>query len=68
MSEPIWSVESYNAAIANSYYTVAINRVGTEVFPLEFTSADGKPAHKDLGPFFGSTFIAAPNGQRTPVR
>lgn len=32
-----------------------INRVGTESFPNEFTSADGKPAHKDFGPFYGSS-------------
>ena len=39
----MWGIEARNAAIANSYYTVAINRVGTETFPNEFTSADGKP-------------------------
>lgn len=67
LSEPLWSVEARNAAVANSYYTVAINRVGTETFPNEFTSGDQKPAHRDLGPFFGSTFVTAPNGCRTPV-
>lgn len=46
LSEPMWGIEARNAAIANSYFVVAINRVGTEVFPNEFTSADGKPAHK----------------------
>lgn len=29
LSEPIWPIEARNAAIANSYYTFAINRVGT---------------------------------------
>jgi hypothetical protein len=29
-----------------SYYVAAINRVGTEHFPREFTSGDGRPAHK----------------------
>jgi predicted amidohydrolase len=31
LSEPMWGVEARNAAIANSYYVAAINRVGTEV-------------------------------------
>lgn len=66
LSEPLWGVEARNAAIANSYYTVAINRVGTESFPNEFTSGDGKRAHQDFGPFYGSSYIAAPNGVRTP--
>lgn len=66
LSEPMWSIEARNAAIANSYYTVAINRVGTEHFPNEFTSGDGKPAHKSFGHFYGSSYIAAPDGSRTP--
>ena len=33
LSEPMWSIEARNAAIANSYFTCAINRVGTESFP-----------------------------------
>jgi beta-ureidopropionase len=28
-SEPLWPIEARNAAVANSYYTCAINRVGT---------------------------------------
>lgn len=28
-SEPMWPIEARNAAIANSYFTCAINRVGT---------------------------------------
>ncbi|KXJ29101.1 beta-ureidopropionase [Exaiptasia diaphana] len=66
LSEPMWPIEARNAAIANSYYTVAINRVGTETFENEFTSGDGKPAHKDFGEFYGSSYVAAPNGSRTP--
>eukprot|EP01064_Diplonema_japonicum_P022287 TRINITY_DN319_c3_g1_i2.p1 TRINITY_DN319_c3_g1~~TRINITY_DN319_c3_g1_i2.p1 ORF type:complete len:394 (+),score=84.84 TRINITY_DN319_c3_g1_i2:44-1225(+) len=66
LSEPMWAVEARNAAIANSYYTVAINRVGTEVFPNAFTSGDGKPAHADFGHFYGSSYIAAPDASRTP--
>ncbi|XP_031622262.1 beta-ureidopropionase [Contarinia nasturtii] len=66
LSEPLWGIEARNAAIANSYFTVAINRVGTEHFSNEFTSADGKAAHKDFGPFYGSSYVTAPNGVRTP--
>ncbi|ROT62833.1 putative beta-ureidopropionase-like [Penaeus vannamei] len=66
LSEPMWGIEARNAAIANSYFTCAINRVGTESFPNEFTSADGKPAHKDFGHFYGSSYVAAPDGSRTP--
>ncbi|RZC36975.1 beta-ureidopropionase, partial [Asbolus verrucosus] len=65
LSEPLWGVEARNAAIANSYYTCSINRVGTEVFETEFTSGDGKPAHKDFGNFYGSSYVAAPNGSRS---
>eukprot|EP01012_Entosiphon_sulcatum_P049305 TRINITY_DN6790_c0_g1_i1.p1 TRINITY_DN6790_c0_g1~~TRINITY_DN6790_c0_g1_i1.p1 ORF type:complete len:386 (+),score=59.18 TRINITY_DN6790_c0_g1_i1:892-2049(+) len=66
LSEPLWAIEARNAAIANSYFAFAINRVGTEIFPNEFTSGDGKPAHKDLGPFYGSSYVTAPDGRRTP--
>jgi len=66
LSEPMWGIEARNAAIANSYFTAAINRVGTEVFPREFSSGDGKPAHRDFGHFYGSSYIAAPDGSRTP--
>ncbi|CAF1315442.1 unnamed protein product [Adineta ricciae] len=66
LSEPLWSIEARNAAIANSYFAVGINRVGTETFPNEFTSGDGKPAHKSFGHFYGSSYIAAPDGSRTP--
>jgi beta-ureidopropionase len=51
LSEPLWPVEARNAAIANSYFVAAINRVGTENFPNEFTSGDGQPAHKVGRPF-----------------
>ncbi|XP_065574217.1 beta-ureidopropionase-like isoform X2 [Artemia franciscana] len=67
LSEPLWAIEARNAAIANSYYTCAINRVGTEVFPNEFTSGDGRPPHKDFGHFYGSSYVAAPDGSRTPA-
>ncbi|XP_050316200.1 beta-ureidopropionase [Anthonomus grandis grandis] len=66
LSEPLWGIEARNAAIANTYFTCAINRVGTEVFEHEFTSGNGKPAHKEFGYFYGSSYVAAPNGSRTP--
>ncbi|XP_025834218.1 beta-ureidopropionase-like [Agrilus planipennis] len=66
-SEVIWPIEPRCAAAANSYFTCAINRVGTEVYPNEFTSGDGKPAHKDFGHCYGSTYITAPDGTRTPA-
>lgn len=66
LSEPMWSIEARNAAIQNSVYTCAINRVGTEVFSNEFTSGDGKPSHHDFGHFYGSSYIAAPDSSRTP--
>ncbi|KAL4457924.1 hypothetical protein ABPG75_012789 [Micractinium tetrahymenae] len=66
LSEPMWPIEARNAAIANSYYVGAINRVGTEHFPNAFTSGDGKPAHKDFGHFYGSSYFAAPDASRTP--
>ncbi|XP_069789860.1 beta-ureidopropionase isoform X2 [Narcine bancroftii] len=66
LSEPLWPVEARNAAIANNCFTCAINRVGTEHFKNEFTSGDGRKAHKDFGHFYGSSYVAAPDGSRTP--
>lgn len=66
LSESLWPIEARNAAIANSYFTCAINRVGVEYFPNEFTSGDGKKAHKEFGHFYGSSYISAPDGRRTP--
>lgn len=66
LSEHLWAIEARNAAIANSYFTFAINRLGTEEFPNEFTSGDGKPAHKDFGHFYGSSYASGPDGTRTP--
>eukprot|EP00033_Pygsuia_biforma_P000301 GCRY01000368.1.p1 GENE.GCRY01000368.1~~GCRY01000368.1.p1 ORF type:complete len:442 (-),score=82.47 GCRY01000368.1:30-1262(-) len=66
LSEPMWRIEARNAAIANSYFSFAINRVGTEVFPNEFTSGNGQPAHKDFGHFYGSSYSACPDASRTP--
>ncbi|XP_068094419.1 beta-ureidopropionase [Hyperolius riggenbachi] len=66
LSESLWPIEARNAAIANHCFTCAINRVGTEHFEHEFTSGDGKKAHNDFGHFYGSSYVAAPDGSRTP--
>lgn len=66
LSEPLWPIEARCAAIANNYFTAGINRIGTESFPNAFTSGDGKPAHKDFGHFYGSSYVTAPDGSRTP--
>jgi len=66
LSDKMWFIEGRAAAAANSFYTVTINRVGTEVYPNEFSSGNGTKAHKDMGPFYGSTYLAAPNGERSP--
>jgi beta-ureidopropionase len=66
LSEPMWPIEARCAAIANSYFVAGINRVGTESFPNAFTSGDGRPPKKDFGHFYGSSYVAAPNGSRTP--
>jgi len=67
LSETFWPIEARNAAIANSYFTVGINRVGTELMPREFTSGDGEPAHREFGHFYGSSYVTAPDGSRTPA-
>ena len=66
LSEPMFPIEARNAAIANSYFSAGINRVGTESFANAFTSGDGKPAHTDFGHFYGSSYVANPDGSRTP--
>lgn len=66
LSEPLWPIEARCAAIANNYFTASINRIGTESFPNEFTSGDGKEAHHDFGHFYGSSYVTAPDGGRTP--
>jgi len=66
LSEPMWAIEARNAAIANSYFACGINRIGTEQFPNEFTSGDGRPAHKEFGHFYGSSYVAAPDASRCP--
>ena len=34
----------------------------------EFSCGDGLAAHRDLGYFYGSSYVASPDGSRTPVR
>eukprot|EP00923_Selenidium_pygospionis_P031930 GHVN01056436.1.p1 GENE.GHVN01056436.1~~GHVN01056436.1.p1 ORF type:complete len:472 (-),score=61.13 GHVN01056436.1:942-2357(-) len=65
LSEHLWPIEARNAAVANNVFTAAINRVGTETFPNEFTSGNGEPAHHDFGHFYGSSYISGPSGCRT---
>jgi len=65
LSEPMWGVEARNASMTNNYYVGSINRVGTEHFPNEFTSGNGKPAHKDFGHFYGSSYFSSPDNCRT---
>lgn len=64
LSEPMWSIEARCAAIANNYFVAGNNRIGTEHFPNEFTSGNKKPAHKDFGHFYGSSYIAGPDASR----
>lgn len=62
LGETLWPIEARSAAISNGYYSVAINRCGgTE----EFRLASG--GRKKFGPFYGSSYVTAPNGSRTPV-
>jgi beta-ureidopropionase len=56
--EPLWGVEGRFAAAANGFYVGSINRVGSEHFE------EGKVA----GPFFGSSYVSGPSGERTKVR
>ena len=67
LSEPMWAIEARNAAIANSYFVAAINRVGTELYATPFTTGvAGQAPRRDMGPFYGSSYVAAPDASRTP--
>jgi beta-ureidopropionase len=66
LSEPLWPIEARCASIANNYFTANINRIGTERFPNPFTSGDGKEQKYEFGHFYGSSYVGAPNGSRTP--
>ncbi|KAJ2949605.1 hypothetical protein O0L34_g15527 [Tuta absoluta] len=54
--ESFWGIEARNAAIANSYFTCSINRVGSEQFNDYQVSRT----------YYGSSYVTAPNGVRTP--
>ncbi|CAH0725047.1 unnamed protein product, partial [Brenthis ino] len=56
--EAFWGVEARNAAIANHYFTCSINRVGSE----EFITGN----EKKIRTYYGSSYVTAPNGCRTP--
>lgn len=62
-----WPIEARSAAVSNSYYAVALNRVGAEKFQTQ-SHWTGKPSEKIVGPFYGSTYLSAPNGCRTKVK
>ncbi|CAB3244088.1 unnamed protein product [Arctia plantaginis] len=58
--ESFWGIEARSAAAANGYFTCSINRVGTEDF---ITKGDKKTVSRN---YYGSSYITAPNGCRTP--
>jgi len=66
LSEAMWPIEARCAAIANHYYVVGINRVGTENYPNAFTSGDGLGPKNQFGMFYGSSHVCAPDASRTP--
>ncbi|OWK14816.1 UPB1 [Cervus elaphus hippelaphus] len=78
LSESLWPIEARNAAIANHCFTCAINRVGQDRGPAgpgrrphAPCTPSGQPAprftaHRDFGHFYGSSYVAAPDGSRTP--
>lgn len=55
MSERLWFAEGVNAAVSNAFYTVMVNRTGTETF------RNGRRFR-----YFGSNFVASPYGYTTP--
>ncbi|CAG5059329.1 unnamed protein product [Parnassius apollo] len=57
--ESFWGIEARTAAVANGYFTCSVNRVGTE----EFEKKDGKKVSRR---YYGSSYVTAPNGCRTP--
>ena len=65
LSEPMWGIEGRAAGIFNSFFTVNTNRIGTEHYPNAFSSGDGQPPHTDFGPFYGSSYVAAPDAARS---
>ncbi|GBP06703.1 Beta-ureidopropionase [Eumeta japonica] len=60
--EPFWHAEARNAAIANGYFTCCLNRVGKEHFIINTEDGDNVVDRS----YFGSGYISAPDGTRTP--
>ncbi|XP_060804471.1 beta-ureidopropionase-like [Amyelois transitella] len=60
--ESFWGIEARNAAVANSYFTASINRVGTETFKV-LKVGEEKGVSRT---YYGSSYVTAPNGCRTP--
>ncbi|XP_039758840.1 beta-ureidopropionase-like [Pararge aegeria] len=56
--ETFWGIEARNAAIANSYFTCSINRVGIEEFYVQ--------NENKIRTYYGSSYVTAPDGSRTP--
>lgn len=55
MSERLWFPEGVNAAVANGFFTVLVNRTGIEKFNNGSSFS-----------YFGSNYVASPDGYRTP--
>ncbi|XP_063829915.1 beta-ureidopropionase-like [Ostrinia nubilalis] len=64
--ESFWGIEARNAAIANNYFTCSINRVGTEVFNVKKDEIREHNTMTVSRTYYGSSYITAPNGCRTP--
>ncbi|CAH2087156.1 unnamed protein product [Euphydryas editha] len=56
--ETFWGIEARAAAVANHYFTCSINRVGTEEFSVK--------KDKRVRTYYGSSYVTAPDGCRTP--
>lgn len=61
--ESFWGIEARNAAIANGYFTCSINRVGYEEFQITDEDNVAKTITRS---YYGSSYITAPDGCRTP--
>lgn len=55
LSERLWFAEGLNAAVSNAFFTVMVNRTGTETFD------DGCSFS-----YFGSNYVSSPYGYTTP--
>lgn len=62
-----WPIEARSAAFSNSYFAVALNRVGAEKFHTK-SHWTGRPNEKIVGPFYGSSYLSGPDGSRTKVK